>query len=295
VITAERTWWRRYDDVIGMNVRNAHIARVNPPDSVRLVNDKAATKDALSAVGVPVAPTLALVADGRWVRRLEPTSLPDAWAIKPNQGLGGNGILISAGRSANGWRRPSGRPLDLLEVKDHLRFVLDGEFSGRARDKALVEPLLVADPEFAALAHQGLPDVRVICVHDEPKVAMARLPTASSGGRANLHQGAIGAAVDLRTGRIEAARCGTRPVTEHPDTGARIVGSVIPAWSDILAAASRCGPATGLGYVGADIVIDAERGPLVLEVNARPGLQIQNVSASGLRSLLAREINLELT
>lgn len=281
-----RAWWRAYDDVVGMNARNAHIARSNPREAIRLVNDKAATKDALTAHGVPVAPTLAVVRDGRFARRLGPGSLPDQWVLKPNQGLGGNGIMIAASRDGDRWRTPSGRALPLLEVKDHLRFVLDGEFSGRARDAALLEPLLVADPDFARLAHQGLPDVRVICTGDRPQLAMARLPTAQSGGRANLHQRAVGAAVDLASGRIVTARVGKRAVTHHPDTGEPLVGATVPGWATIVEAASRCSAATGLQYVGADVVVDRDRGPLVLEVNARPGLQIQNVTRGGIRQLL---------
>jgi glutathione synthase/RimK-type ligase-like ATP-grasp enzyme len=36
-----------------------------------------------------------------------------------------------------------------------------------------------------------------------------------------------------------------------------------------------------------DIVVDRERGPLVLEINARPGLEIQNVVGRGLGDALA--------
>ncbi len=50
----------------------------------------------------------------------------------------------------------------------------------------------------------------------------------------------------------------------------------------MLNAASRCSAATGLNYLGADIVVDQSQGPLLLEVNARPGLQIQNVTGTGL-------------
>ncbi len=37
-----------------------------------------------------------------------------------------------------------------------------------------------------------------------------------------------------------------------------------------------------LGYIGVDICIDQTRGPLVLEVNGRPGIEIQNVQKRGL-------------
>jgi hypothetical protein len=39
---------------------------------------------------------------------------------------------------------------------------------------------------------------------------------------------------------------------------------------------------TGLGYIGADVVLDARRGPMVLELNARPGLAIQLANRAGL-------------
>jgi glutathione synthase/RimK-type ligase-like ATP-grasp enzyme len=39
--------------------------------------------------------------------------------------------------------------------------------------------------------------------------------------------------------------------------------------------------------VGVDLVIDVERGPLMLEVNARPGLQIQVINGEGLAPALA--------
>lgn len=282
VLTMARS--RAFDGVLGMNARNDRIARDNPFASVRLVNDKEATKAALRTAGAPTSPTLALLSSRRELRSLDWDVLPSAWALKPNQGLGGSGILLAAGRTdgGSGWTTASGRAFGLDEVEDHVREILDGEFSSRGRDCALLEPLIRAHPDMAELSYRGLPDVRVLCLSDQPVLAMVRLPTSSSGGRANLHQGAIGAAVDLATGRLTRAWTGKQTVTSHPDSGARIVGAQIPHWDAVLDAASRCGPATGLRYVGADVVVDVDAGPLVLEVNARPGLQIQNVTGVGL-------------
>jgi glutathione synthase/RimK-type ligase-like ATP-grasp enzyme len=44
--------------------------------------------------------------------------------------------------------------------------------------------------------------------------------------------------------------------------------------------------AFGLGFVGVDVVHDEHRGPLVLELNARPGLAIQLANRRGLRPVL---------
>ena len=40
--------------------------------------------------------------------------------------------------------------------------------------------------------------------------------------------------------------------------------------------------AVGLGYIGVDIVVDVNEGPMLLEANARPGLAIQIANGRGL-------------
>ncbi|WP_327301091.1 sugar-transfer associated ATP-grasp domain-containing protein [Streptomyces goshikiensis] len=273
---------RGWDPLLGMNLRNARIAEQNPSAAIRLVNDKYATKQALASVGAPTSPTLAVLRSRREVTTLDWSALPDCWALKPNQSLGGNGILLSFGRRRNNWLSSSGKRISREMVADHLRRILDGDFSPRPNDWAMFEPLIRAHPELERLSHQGLPDIRVICRGDRPQLAMLRLPTRFSGGRANLHQKAIGAAVDLVTGRITHALVGKETTDAHPDTGEPLIGATVPHWPEVLEAARRCAGATGLRYLGADIVVDADHGPLILEVNARPGLQIQNVTGRGL-------------
>lgn len=279
---------RRWDRIMGLNARNELIARNNPARAVRLVNDKVATKRALTAHDIPVAETLLVIDARRALARVDWDVLPDSFALKPSQSLGGAGILLAARRhrSGDGWESASGRHLPLRAVREHVRGILDGEFSPRGADVAFVEPLIAAHPVLADMSFRGLPDIRVICVGDEPVTAMLRLPTSASGGRANLHRRAIGASVDLATGTVVRAWTGGNHTDAHPDTGAPLTGQVVPHWDAVLDAARRCAAATGLRYLGADVVIDAERGPLLLEVNARPGLQIQNVTGRGLLDVL---------
>lgn len=271
---------------LGLNARNYLIQRHNDPRGIRLVNRKFETKQALAAAGVPVPATLAFVSSRTELAGLDWDALPDSWALKPNGGRQGTGILLAGRRSedGNGWVTISGQSLGREEITQHIRRILDGEVSlgSFVRDAALFEPLLQTHPDFAALASTGLPDIRIICHHGEPVMAMARLPTSASEGKANLHQGAIGAAIDLETGRISRARLDGGSVATHPDTGEPLVGRVIPAWRGAVDAAKACNGPIALSYYGADIVIDAELGPLVLEVNARPGLQIQDVNNAGL-------------
>ncbi|NQV86586.1 MAG: alpha-L-glutamate ligase-like protein, partial [Woeseiaceae bacterium] len=135
---------------------------------------------------------------------------------------------------------------------------------------------------------QGVPDIRVIVYRCYPAMAMVRLPTRASDGKANLHQGAVGAGVDLATGTTLAGVLDNQLVEDHPDTGAIVSGVKIPHWDFILESSARGYEVTGLGYLGVDMVIDADLGPLILEMNARPGLNIQIANRSGIANRVRR-------
>lgn len=279
-----------WDSLMGMNARNALISAKNDPKAMQLVNRKLETKRALAADGIATAPT---IGTARHERELRPLAdrLPRSWALKPNRGYGGMGIMLATDRTDDAWQRPGGGTLGHHEVLRHGRRVLDGEYSmGEGVDAVLVEPLLRAHPVLRDVAPAGLPDIRVIALDGEPLAAMLRLPTSASGGKANLHQGGIGVGLDLRTGRSTHAVMDGRQVDRHPDSG-RSLELALPHWDDVLEMAARAGDALGLGYYGIDVVIDADRGALTIEVNARPGLQVQNVAGVGLRRQMMKVQN----
>jgi alpha-L-glutamate ligase-like protein len=272
--------------VLGLNRRNAIIARSNSRAAIRLVRDKLRTKAALTAHGVPVPPTL-----GTWLARSDLdwtcwASMGAAFVLKPTAGSMGRGVLVITGRDGDGWRAAGGSRLGVDDLDAHVRSILDGDHTDGRPDAAMAEPLLRSHADLAEIAPVGLPDLRVICHFGRPLIAMSRIPTVASGGRGNLHRGGIGAAIDLATGRITRAVIGGEPIERHPDSGAILIGRTVPAWSEVLDAASRCAAATGLGYLGADVVVDRDLGVLVLEVNGHPGLEIQNVCGVGIGSLL---------
>ena len=276
--------------ILGMNRRNALIARLNPREAIKGVNQKFETKERLAAAGVPVPRTLALIADEGEAAEFDFASLPDAFAIKPNRGRRGEGVILVNGRCEGGWRKLSGEVLTIAMLRAHITRILAGELSleGGNCDAALIEPLIRTHPDFARLVPFGLPDIRIICLGDVPLMAMTRLPTVGSGGRANLHQGAVGAAIDFRDGTIFRSVLGQDEVWDHPSTGAPLIGATLPFWRETVEAARRCSGALGLGYVGVDLVIDAQAGVQVLECNAYPGLEIQNVNAAGLAGRIER-------
>jgi alpha-L-glutamate ligase-like protein len=281
---------RSWREILGMNARTLLVNRENSPQAMRFVDNKQKTKDALAEVGVPVPPNIELVRNRRELAELDWDSLPDAWVLKPNMGRQGASILVAVERdeSGDGWRTGSGLQLTRSDLVDHMRSVFDGEFSFQEveRDWVLFEKQVVTHDALNELIPQGLPDIRLICYGSQPLLAMLRLPTNASEGRANLHQGALGVAVDLGSGKVTRALFKGEEVSEHPDAGRALTGVQVPYWEEILDAASSCSEVTGLGYPGVDLVIDEELGPLVMEVNARPGLQVQNVTGVGLAERL---------
>ena len=271
--------------VLGINRRNADfIAAWNPRHRYPLVDDKLLTKQLAVQAGIAVPELYGVIEIEHQIRELGALlEQHGEFVIKPAHGSGGIGILVITGRIRKLFRKASGDFITQEEVDHHISNTLSGLFSlGGAQDKALIEARVHFDPIFESVTYQGVPDVRIIVFRGVPVMAMVRLPTRASDGKANLHQGAIGAGIDMGTGRTLTAVCGTDVVSEHPDTHQPITGVEIPNWQTLLGIAARCHDLTQLGYVGVDLVLDRVRGPLMLELNARPGLNIQIANRCGL-------------
>ena len=276
--------------VLGSNARNGrYIAVHNERRLYPIVDDKIRCKAALQEHGIPVPALLDVVRTqyeaARLARRIERLQ---QFALKPANGSRGDGIIVVGSRRNGLWVSPSGSAYFSLEdLQFHVSGILNGMYSlGGQPDAALFEGLVHTDPRLRALAPEGVPDIRIIVYKGVPVMAMMRLPTRRSGGRANLHHGAIGVGIDLATGRTLRAVMDDRLVVTHPDTGERVGDFDVPGWSELLALAASCHAAVGLGYFGADIVLDAHHGPLILELNVRPGLSIQIANQCGLERRL---------
>lgn len=281
----------RANGVLGLNWRNAEYQLVhNQRKYFPLVDDKLKSKRLAEAAGIAVPPLFGVIEYPHEVRTFDAIVQDhEDFVVKPAEGSGGDGILVVVGRDGDGFRLANGAVLSADEMRFHINNILAGTFSlGGQPDKALIEYRIRFDPLFEHIAFQGVPDIRIIVFYGVPIMAMTRLPTEESSGKANLHQGAIGAGIDMTTGRTLNAVWHDRIITTHPDTGAPVSGVQIPHWGTLLHHAARSFDLTHLGYQGIDMVLDSDRGPVMLELNARPGLSIQLANGEGLGLRLAK-------
>ena len=271
--------------ILGINERNlAFIQESNPRELYPRVDDKTITKSICQGAGIPVPETYGVIRRYGDVRSFSQV-IGDRteFVVKPASGAAGRGIIVISRRKGTDFETPGGRVLSWGDLRYHLSTILSGLYSlGGQMDKAIIEQRMIIHPAFERIAVGGTPDVRVILYRCVPVMAMVRLPTIESEGRANLHQGAVAAAVHLVTGRTFGGVCHNRVVSRHPDTGELIAGFEIPGWRDLLGASMKLSDALNMGYIGVDFVIDAKVGPVVLEANARPGLAIQVAHGIGL-------------
>lgn len=275
--------------VVGINARNrGYVTPHNPRALYRLVDDKVLTKQLAIKAGIAVPELYGLIRsvhDARYFEKF--VEARSDFVIKPAHGSGGNGILVIARRRNQTFYKADGLAVDAASVRHHIANVLGGMYSlGGHPDQAIVEYRVHFDPIFNNLSYNGVPDIRVLVYRGVPAMAMLRLPTRQSNGRANLHQGAVGVGINMENGSTTLGVFHNRRIIEHPDFDTQLSGWTIPGWDHLLQLAARCYELAPLGYLGVDIVLDANLGPLVLELNARPGLSIQIANGEGLKSRL---------
>lgn len=277
--------------VLGMNRRNYDIiGPCNKRSLYPLVDDKVITKKLANQVGINTPHLMGVIEQQSGVHDfLEIIENQKSFVIKPAHGSGGKGVLVVKDHDRDNFITASEKRLSYSEVYQHISNTISGLYSlGGRYDVAVFEEMVDFDTRFKDFSFQGIPDVRVIVYNGYPAMAMMRLATRESGGRANLHQGAVGVGIDILTGEAVSAVQHNRPVFVHPDTKADLLKLKVPYWREHLEIAVKGYEMTGLGYLGADIVLDSQRGPMMLELNARPGLAIQIANNCGLRNILRK-------
>lgn len=274
----------RQRGILSINQRNSdYVLAYNDRKLYPLVDDKLKTKKLAIAAGIAVPTLYEIIENEHQIKNIDNIlSNYKDFVVKPAHGAGGDGILVFTDRVFGRYRQINGKLMTSQELSYHLSCLLSGAYSlGGHADFAVIEHRVVVDPVFKAVSFEGIPDIRIITLLGYPAMAMVRLPTRLSGGKANLHQGAIGVGVNIATGKTLGGVYHNDAIDYHPDTLNPIVDIQVPYWDDILALAASCYELTGLGYLGVDIVLDEKHGPMMLELNARPGLNIQIANREG--------------
>ncbi len=288
----------KISNILGLNARTQLFTyKYNNRRGKNIADSKIQTTRVLRKAGVAHPPILAKFAKPQDVFEFDWTTLPDRFALKPSRGMGGEGIVVVKKKAADGkgWFTTQKERIKVDDLKLHTLDILEGAYSmGNVPDVAFIQGYVGRHKAFRRWAYRGTPDIRIIIFNKVPVMAMLRLPTKESGGRANLHQGALGVGIDIATGITTKAIWHGEQIVFKPDTNKKLRGIKIPNWTSILETAVNAQIASGLGYIGVDIVLHPEKGPMVLELNAQPGLQIQLANMEGLKSRLDRIDDLEV-
>jgi len=282
--------------ILGINARNLlYIKPYNPEKAIKLADDKIKTKRFLSSRGVPVPRLINIIRNREELDKFDFDSLSSAFVLKPNCGFGGEGIIPIANKRDKYWVTVNGEKITKDQMYRHILDILDGRFSiSSSADTAFFEQLLITHESISPYAYEGLPDIRVIVYNLVPVMAMLRLPTKESRGKANLHQGAIGVGIDIATGKTTYIARKNKIIDEILGVG-KLRDFQIPFWDEILLTASKIQLSTNLGYLAADIALDKNVGPVLLEINARAGLGVQVANLAPLRKRLEKVEGINVT
>lgn len=293
----------KYKTILGINRRNQEYVRpYNPLSSKKISDNKILTKRLLAKADIKTPKTIKIIRTKKQLAYFDWDSLPKSFVVKPNRGTGGNGIIVFYGKKKGktAWIRSNHRVMTKEQLRIHFEKILDGSFSmGNSKDIVIIEERILNHTTLKKYSFRGVPDVRLIIFYKVPVMAMIRFPTKNSDGKANLHAGGICAGINIATGVTTNAiqlkkksilenTYSTIEYTEDFHENLPIKNIQIPYWNQILETGVKCQEISNLGFLGVDIAIDENNGPLVFELNARPGLGIQMANNAGLRPRLER-------
>ncbi len=282
----------KLSDILGLNARNMLYEPLNSRSATRFGTSKLRAKNFLAKHGITVARLFAKISSLEELQEFDWNTCGPSFVIKPANGSAGKGVMVIK-RKKKGeavWIDLEEKIYTREDLILHGRNILEGEYSTwGSLPIILVEERVPVHPDLEQYVQMGTPDVRVIVFNKIPVMAMIRIPTKASGGRANLHQGAIALGIDLGTGETTYGVSGGNQILDSfPQTTIKTSGIKIPYWTDVLKTAVRSANATGFVYMGADVFVHPEKGPMIAELNRAPGLSIQLANRAGLRRRLER-------
>ncbi len=274
--------------VLGINRRNLdYIYPNNQRKYFPVADDKLLTKQVLGEAGIKFPETYASYNHFYQLKSLvNDIGNRDKFVIKPAQGKAGGGIIVVNDRYGSHWSGSNGKVYQLDELRKHAADIIFGVYSfSNMNDKVIIESLVNQHRAIEQISPYGLADIRIILLNNIPVMAMLRVPSFDSDGKANLHQGAYGVGINLKNGQTQTIIKQNRLQTSLPQAHAGLHNMTLPFWPEVLEMSLLAADVVPLNYLGLDIVL-TDDGPMMLEINARPGIEIQNANLNGLRHLL---------
>jgi len=276
--------------LLWQNARNLkYIKWFNSKLARELADSKLKTKEFLKTKKIPVPETFSILKSHSEITDDFVNKLSPPFVIKPNKGFWWKWIIVIDKKDSL-WNLLSitGKVYSNSEIKNHLLNIIDWFFSlSGSRDTVVIEKKIEIDEEVQTLWTYGLPDIRMIVFNMVPVMAMLRIPTEKSWWKANLHSWACAAWIDIWTGKLTYITQFWKIIKSVPDIG-DIRWLILPNWDKMLEMAVKVQKETRIGYLWCDIVMDNKDWPLLLEINIRPGLEVQVANMARLKDRLER-------
>lgn len=269
--------------ILSINKRNLlYIYKYNSRKDYHLADNKLITKNSLAKHHIPTPETYKSYSHFYELSSIsDDLGQLDSFVIKPACGKAGGGIIVIIGKKGGRFIGINGKDYSVDDIKHHIGEIIFGVYSFDMQDTAVIEERIIQHDVINTMSPYGLSDIRLILCENKPVMAMVRLPTNESGGRANLHQGAVGVGIDIVDGVTKHGVYNDKSTTCHPDTGNQLIGVTIPYWEEIIQIGIKAATILPLKYLGADIAV-TNKGPIIIELNVRPGLAIQNCNNESL-------------
>jgi hypothetical protein len=289
-----------FDPAMPLAKKRSYIGEFQPWKILSLINTStfhALTDDKLRfhahalKAGLPIAELLATTAlrdKGHALPNLDTQEALRAWMngneiadiiLKPVNGMMGRGLLSLGDRlGEDRWLSlPTGEAVDSAQIWAHCQEASRGV-------GMIVQRRMVPHPRLARIVPNVLCTVRVITYLDPaPTIVDAALRLGSGKKPAdNMHAGGIPVPVNLATGECGGGNMimGGLPheIEDHPLTGERIKGFVLPDWQLLLDLAQKAARSfSNQRSLGWDIGL-TQAGPVILEANWCYDLGLQQMA-----------------
>jgi len=193
-----RDYLKASKSVLGINERNLSYTKKYTKGKTRKICDnKLLTKQLLQKNNVGVAKLLQIFETSEDVNNFNFADLKGGFTIKPSLGETGSGILpiFSKSRKTGHYIAYGGKKYTGEELNEFCKDILRNKFSLKSattKEVVIIEDLIKIHPVFKKISYKGIPDIRLIVFNGIPIMAMLRLSTKESKGKANLHIGGIG-------------------------------------------------------------------------------------------------------